>query len=124
MTHGDKAKAKTGKNGQASAKKVSSKVVAQTSGQSGQADKTAGKSDAKKQQGAGEKAAPASKKGGGSVKAVPLSAASDAKGKSRASASAAPPSSGDGSGFSNAVVGAAFKRALKKYPNALRKLTD
>ena len=27
-------------------------------------------------------------------------------------------------GFSNAAVGAAFKQAVKKYPNAFRKLTD
>ena len=29
-----------------------------------------------------------------------------------------------GDGFTNPVVGAAFKHAVKKYPNAFRKLTD
>lgn len=29
-----------------------------------------------------------------------------------------------GDGFSNPIVGAAFKHAVKKYPNAFRKLTD
>ena len=29
-----------------------------------------------------------------------------------------------GVNFSNPVVGAAFKRAIKKYPNAFRRLTD
>ena len=32
--------------------------------------------------------------------------------------------SGTEGGFSNPAVGAAFKLALKKYPNAFRKLTD
>jgi hypothetical protein len=30
----------------------------------------------------------------------------------------------DGSPFSNPIVAAAFKRAVKKYPNAFRRLTD
>ena len=30
----------------------------------------------------------------------------------------------DNVGFANAIVGAAFKRAVKKYPNAFRRLTD
>lgn len=30
----------------------------------------------------------------------------------------------DNVGFANATVGAAFKRAVKKYPNAFRRLTD
>ena len=32
--------------------------------------------------------------------------------------------SSDPFSFSNATVGAAFKRAVKKYPNAFRRLTD
>ena len=36
-----------------------------------------------------------------------------------------PYSVGDGNGsFNNPTVAAAFKHAIKKYPNAFRKLTD
>jgi type II secretory pathway component GspD/PulD (secretin) len=118
MTHGDKAKAKTGKSSQTSAKKVSAKAGPESSGsKAGKDDQSA---SAKKQQAGGEKSGPA-QKSGGSSKAVPAAAASDVKGKARP---AAPAPAGDGSGFTNAIVGSGFKRALKKYPNALRKLTD
>lgn len=40
----------------------------------------------------------------------------DGKGKARTGA--------EGVSFSNPVVAAAFKRAVKKYPNAFRRLTD
>jgi hypothetical protein len=113
MTHGDKAKAKTGKSSQASAKKVSTKAASKESNPGGKGDK--GDKNAGPKQPGSEKAVPAAKKGGGPAKGggspKDLSAGSGGK-------------AGDGSGFSNPVVGAAFKRALKKYPNAFRKLTD
>ncbi len=111
MTHGDKAKAKTGKSSQASAKKVSTQAAGKESKGGGKGDKSAGK------KAGAEKAVPATKKGGGSAKDLSPAAGIDAKAKARVS-------SDDGSGFSNSSVGASFKRALKKYPNAFRKLTD
>jgi hypothetical protein len=53
--------------------------------------------------------------------------------KQASAASKAPATDGNGKpvrlspdnvGFANATVGAAFKRAVKKYPNAFRRLTD
>jgi hypothetical protein len=50
-----------------------------------------------------------------SPKTVPK-AAVNGKGKGRPT--------GEGPHFSNPIVGAAFKRAIKKFPNAFRRLTD
>lgn len=120
MTHGDKAKAKTGKSSEASGSKKSSSPTGGKSSESrqsrGQESRQSGQAGAKI---AVKKSLPApavaGKKGGGfSAKET----APDGKGsKSR------PPAEDEG-GFSNPVVAAAFKRAVKKYPNALRKLTD
>ena len=107
MKHGDKAKGKTLKASKASGgEKAGSK--------SGEA-KSSGKTEA------GGKAVQAAK-GGSSAKAqaVPQAVAGK-KGTGNGSAKGPRP---DESGFSNAVVGNAFKRAIKKYPNAFRKLTD
>lgn len=115
MTHGDQAKAKAAKSSQASASTKSSKTGGKVdkAGKSGKADKIV----VKKQQSGGEKSAARPQKAG-----VPSKEAGNgAKGKARpaevAAADATP-------GFTNPAVAAAFKRALKKYPNALRKLTD
>ena len=118
MAHGDKAKAKTGKAvRQASGKKASSKAV--------EASKAGGKKSVetgKKGSGAGEKAAakaPAAQKDGG-AKAQAVKAVTPAKGgDGRKSGADTPPG-----GFTNPVIANAFKRAVKKYPNAFRKLTD
>lgn len=104
MKHGDKAKGKASK---ASGKKSGAKVH---SGKSVKAE--AAKS--KKQSGgsAPAKAAAgktASSKEGGNGKVRPREAASDGGGEVR---------------FTNSRVGDAFKRAVKKYPNAFRRLTD
>jgi hypothetical protein len=117
MTHGDKAKAKTGKSSsQTSAKKV--KVAEPKAGgkeKGGKGDKAAGT----KQQAGREKAASAIQKGSsaGAKDSTPATGSADAKGKARVEGS-------NGTGFSNAAVASAFKHALKKYPNALRRLTD
>lgn len=115
MTHGDKEKAKAAKSNQASGKKAGengkgkavqagksvSKTVPENKGSSktGKTEKSSGKTE----QAAGEKTA-AIKKGSGAAKGDP--SRSDAKADA-----------------SNPVVAAA-ERAIKKYPNAFRKLTD
>lgn len=113
MTHGDKAKAKTGKSSsQTSAKKVSKAVEA--GGRKEKGGKGGAQAAGTKQAGR-EKTAPALSKGGAaSVKDTGIG---DPKAKAR-------PANGDGSGFTNAAVGSAFKHALKKYSNAFRRLTD
>jgi len=72
----------------------------------------------------------------GKAKATPSGKKSQAAAKSKTSetrgkaagAKAAPARDGggknDGGGFNNATVGAAFKRAIKKYSSAFRRLTD
>ena len=119
MTHGDKAKAKTGKgSSQTSGKKVSKAVETKASGKEGKGGKGS-KAAGSKQQAGSEKAAAPKKGNAPAAKDVTPAAGSDAKAKARG---AAHPS--ESSGFSNAVVGSAFKHALKKYPNAFRRLTD
>lgn len=125
MTHGDQAKAKAAKTSQTSGiQKSSSKAAgkqqggkgSQGGGQQGSEGSQGAKIALKKQQGDAEKgspaAAPAAKGASGK------DAGNGGKGKGRP----APPL--DGSGFSNPDVANAFKRALAKYPNAFRKLTD
>ncbi|MGZ5441994.1 MAG: hypothetical protein ACXW5U_16485 [Thermoanaerobaculia bacterium] len=133
MTHGDQAKAKTAKSSQASAtKKTSSKTAGKAVqvGKSGKAGKAgvkeagqsskAGKIDVKKQQAGSEKGGPSSLQ----KAALPAKESGNSgKGKTRPATAAAAPDDA-APGFTNAAVAAAFKRALKKYPNALRKLTD
>lgn len=111
MTHGDQAKAKTAKSSQASATpKNSSKAAGQTS-QAGKSGKGTEKGDAGK----------VGKISGKAIQAGPEKDSAAGKGSK---ARPAPASADDTSGFTNAAVAAAFKRALKKYPNAFRKLTD
>lgn len=109
MTHGDQAKAKTAKSSQASADKKSSKSGKAGGKEAGAGGK--GQIPLKKPQAGAEKGSSASAKeagnGGKAGKARPVAA-----------------DAGATSGFSNAAVAAAFERALKKYPNAFRKLTD
>jgi len=68
------------------------------------------------------KATPSGKKSHAAAK----SKASETRGKT-AGAKAAPARSGgknEAGGFNNASVAAAFKRAIKKYSSAFRRLTD
>jgi hypothetical protein len=103
MKHGDKAKAKTAK---ASRKASVKKVTKPASSAKSKAPKTVKRA---------EKGAAATGKA-----AAPKRAASPAD-KSKADNSHGVTAAID---FSNAAVAAAFKRAVKKYPNAFRRLTD
>jgi len=103
MKHGDKAKAKTAK---ASRKASVKKVTKPASSAKSKAPKTI-KRAAKKAAATGKAAAP-------------KRAASPAD-KSKADNSHGVTTAID---FSNVAVAAAFKRAVKKYPNAFRRLTD
>lgn len=115
MKHGDKAKsAKT----KASGKEKSAETVQKAGAKGGKAVESGKKAAAPAEKSSGAKASAekASAKGGGKApaKAPPGNGAA----KPRPAAVAGPP------GFSNPVVANAFKRAVKKYPNAFRKLTD
>lgn len=127
MKHGDK-NAKTAKAvGQASGKKGGSQDVreavktskgSQAAGKGGEAGKETRKaSDTSKKQQAGPKA--------GGAKTLPETGAKgggkEAGPGLRPSGKAGPPVR---EGFSNDVIAGAFKRAVKKYPNAFRRLTD
>ena len=96
MKHGDKAKAKTAKAASKSSVKSSKATGASKSGSKAGATL---KSHSEKAPAAKSVGAPGNGKPKGRV--VP-----------------------DASGFSNPVVGAAFKRAIKKFPTAFRRLTD
>ena len=127
MTHGDQAKAKAAKTSQASgSKKVNgktsgqavqsgkgSKVGSKEGGESSKAAKIVVKKD---QTGAEKSSSAAAQKAGSSAKEAGNSGKTSSKGRS-ADADASP-------GFTNPAVANAFKRAVKKYPNAFRKLTD
>jgi hypothetical protein len=131
MTHGDKAKAKAAKSNQASAaKKVtpkgreSGKGPGKEAGQGGRQSRESGQTAKAVPKAAGAKA-PGSEKSGAAKKgspapAPPKDSGADARVKARTTAD----NGGSAGGFSNPVIAGAFKRALKKYPNALRKLTD
>jgi hypothetical protein len=114
MTHGDKAKAKAAKSSsQASAvKKANSKEAG--GGSKVREGSKAPKIAVKGQQAAGEK---------GSSPAAPAKKGGSA-GPAKEQGKARPQADAGAGGFSNPVIANAFKRALKKYPNALRKLTD
>ena len=121
MTHGDKAKAKIGKSSQASGSK---KASSQTTGKSSESRQSRG-SESRQSGQAGAKTAV--------KKSLPAPAVAGKKGSAAASAketapngkgAKARPPAEDAGGFSNPVIAAAFKRAVKKYPNAFRKLTD
>lgn len=101
MKHGDKAKAKTAKaSSKASVKKASKSSGAHEKSKAAKSVKT------------GE-----SVKAGNAKAAAPPVPSSAARGGNGRSA----PEAG---GFTNPAVAAAFKRAVKKYPNAFRRLTD
>lgn len=136
MTHGDKAKAKAAKSSKASVRKAGPqsgengkrKAVVQagkaagkgTQGnegvKTGQAGAQAGSQGSAKKAAGAEKGAAGGKKTSSAAKEPGRGA--DAKNKASAPAEAA------GGGFNNPVISAAFREALKKYPNAFRKLTD
>jgi hypothetical protein len=101
MKHGDKAKGKAGK---ASGKK-SSKATASKSSEASRGIK------GKKQQNV-------------AAKTVSKSSKASTKNEDPGNGKARSRTGSDEVGFSNPVVAAAFKRAVKKYPNAFRRLTD
>jgi hypothetical protein len=87
-------------------------------------DKTKGKAS----KASGKKA---SKSGKGASKTEASSKSKSSPQKTSSTASKPKGGNGDapaartaGDGFTNPVVAAAFKHAVKKYPNAFRKLTD
>lgn len=110
MTHGDKAKAKAGKKSQASAKARGSKSGENGKGSSAKAGAKSGKAEAGKKGGA-------QKSRGATGKAVaPKDRASEAGAHAKGR--------GDATAFGDPRIATAFKHAVKKYPNAFRKLTD
>ena len=110
MKHGDKAKAKSAKT-KASGKEAGSKKTVAKSSKG--AEKTAGKAvKAGSKKESPPKAVPAPKKGGAASKG------DNGKGKGVRPVPTGPVS------FSNPVIGEAFRRAIKKYPTAFRRLTD
>ena len=118
MKHGDKAK-KSAK-GKASGKPASIKVA--SPGKTSKA--TQGRSQTGSAKAAPVKAVPAK---AAPVKAVPAKAAAKAGARPATGGNGKPvavAAKNGGINFSNPVVGAAFKRAVKKYPTAFRKLTD
>ena len=108
MKHGDK-----GKN----------KAASKASGKKSVKASAPAKSGAKV-----SKASPVVVKGKKQQQQVPAKAAKQTAGSSKAAATSGNGKpvrlSPDNVGFANATVGAAFKRAVKKYPNAFRRLTD
>jgi hypothetical protein len=117
MTHGDQEKAKAAKSSKASGKKAGAQggENGKSSKAAGQSSKTASQKGAPQGKAGGEKAAASSKKGGS-----PPAKESRADSKAKSSAAGFEPAPG----FNNPVIAGAFKHVLKKYPNALRKLTD
>jgi hypothetical protein len=130
MTHGDKAKAKAAKSNKASVKKAGpkggengkSKAAGQDvkgqgkAVQSGKAGKASQGGKAGEGAKAGAEKAAAAKKGSGPAKESTSRAEPKAKG--------GPAPAETAGGFANPAISAAFRQALKKYSNALRKLTD
>ena len=111
MKHGDKPKGKTAQ----AASKASGKSSKAGGQKSGGAKAQGGKAGEGKSSKAGQASPKASAK-----TAVAKKTDTEAKG---GNGKAAVHRSPDG-GFTNPVVGNAFKRAVKKYPNAFRRLTD
>lgn len=112
MTHGDKTKAKAAKSSKPSGKKDAGKK-----GGDGKSGKKA----------VPAKAASQSSKAGAGKKATPVkeSAAHETvRPKERGATKARAVAREAAAGFSNPVVASAFKHAVKKYPNAFRKLAD
>lgn len=127
MKHGDKAKNKAAK-AKTSGKKVSSKNSAKENG--GKAGKAAGKKESSspvKAEAAKKVASPK----GSSVKAGSIKDNTKASPKTGAKAVANSRTDGKAARFepqaitfTNPAIESAFKRAVKKYPNAFRRLTD
>jgi hypothetical protein len=111
MKHGDKAKAKSAKAASKASSGKSSKAAGEKSSSSAQAAGSSKGKDVKtsKQAGAGGQKDEAGGKAGGN-------------GKSSVRRPAPPPA--EAGTFTNPIVANAFKRAVKKYPNAFRRLTD
>jgi hypothetical protein len=109
MKHGDKAKAKAAKASKPSDQKSSTKAVAK----GGKAE-SKGRETAAKAKSGSEKAGSSKKTGS---EAVAASGKAGGNGRGRA----AEPDAGT---FANPLIAAAFKRAVKKYPNSFRRLTD
>ena len=142
MTHGDK-KAKPGKTSQASAKKSSKAVppgkergkAVSANGAKGKSPVKAGTASAKAGSGKGtapkavakavaKTGSPATVAKGSTGKgSAPAAPAKDAAARRVASAKT-DIAAADPFGFSDPGIAAAFKRAVKKYPNAFRRLTD
>src|SRR5437588_4626075 len=99
MKHGDKAKGKTAK-AKASGKKGSSKVAAKGKASPRQSTKP------KKQ---------------ASVKAIGKASSAERGGNGKGRSRGSVP---ENVGFTNPIVAAAFKRAVKKYPIAFKRLAD
>lgn len=113
MKHGDQAKAKSAK-AKASAEKGSATVAP------GKGGKVAVTSQERKSESGGQapgKGSP-SKKGSGKERAGTKESAAIDRAKTRPAPAPEP------IGFANPIVGAAYKRALKKYGTALRRLTE
>jgi hypothetical protein len=123
------------KHGDKNAKSV--KPASHASGEKSSAKQTgphkAGKgvetSSSKKGNGSSKAAAPLQKSGSPAAIAKESSAkAGSGSGKESSGAKAGKAAAGKGSGeapgFNNPVIGDAFRRAVQKYPNAFRKLTD
>jgi len=118
MTHGDKEKAKKAASkasGDKKSKAVTSAKAVQTS-KSGKTGKEGGGKAV--QTGKAVEAHPKAVQSKAGEKAAAPAKAGNEKPKARAVA-AEPPG-----GFTNPVVASGFKRALKKFPNAFRRLTD
>ena len=136
MTHGDKEKAKAAKSNKASVKKAGPKGGENgKSKAAGQAVKGQGKavqSGKTSQSGKAGKASQGGKAGEGTKAGAEKAAtAKKGSGPAKESTSRAEPKAKGGpapaetaGGFANPAISAAFRQALKKYPNALRKLTD
>lgn len=117
MKHGDREKGKTAKAAsQASGKSGKTVTVLKGGKAAGENGKSSGAKKAAAESG-GAKAA--GEKGGSRLavsKSEPLEKGDG--GKVRRAAG------GESGGFNNPIVASAFKRAVAKYPNAFRKLTD
>jgi hypothetical protein len=116
MKHGDQAK-KAAKAVKASGKKTSPKEALAKSSKD--------KSGAQAKSSSGKEAVAAKSSGKAPAAKVPAKAAAKAETGSKAGGGNGKAKAPDGPvSFANPVVANAFKRAVKKYPNAFRRLTD
>jgi hypothetical protein len=114
MTHGDKTKANPVKSGKASGKEASAGKSIEI--RKASAEKGSGKASAASGSKAGQNG-----NGGGKASGIAKAAArAESSEKSRARAAA----SEDEGGISNPAIASSLDRAIKKYPNAFRKLND